>query len=113
MGPVISNRARRVLAAARIEAFRACRRREHFDVDDVLDYIVGALALDTIERSGAEEAREDRARAGGQNVVGLLTTLGLARRGLVIAGTTDPSRDQELVERERARARVAASEQRR
>lgn len=51
------NRVRRVLSAARVEAFRACRRRGRFDVDDVLDYVVGALALDAVERTyGAGDA---------------------------------------------------------
>jgi hypothetical protein len=105
---VAVTRVRRILAAARIEAFRACRRRGHFDVNDVLDYIVGAFALDTLEQGGGEDVRGDRARAGDQNVVGLLTTLDLARRGIAVAGTTHGARNLELAARARARERLKA-----
>lgn len=65
----MNGRVRRVLSAARIEAFRACRRRGRFDVDDVLDYVVGALALDAVERTmgpgdGCETAYDVTGRRG-------------------------------------------------
>lgn len=120
---MIGARARRVLSAARSEAFRACRRRGRFDVDDVLDFVVGALALDTVERSegtgdgcGVAYEKSERGRSGelsvtmrdhDRTIVSLLTTFDLARHGHAVAGSEHGARALELAARERARERVA------